>query len=396
MRVVLQSAAVGVVDSFPITGVRVAEQDPGEGIGGRRVNAIQDGQARGSTKSDVEHSVSVGRLYGNRRVDEEHRYSRQDRYLAVILSTVEFRPKGRSGSDRRCFALVPSQIADIAESVQRTRSRMPPETYVAEHTASSHIAAQALYHPTGSTEHLSSDEFEYTLRRNIVQQKGRTMQAVSKFIFGPSQEERVKKVQSQLRTEQRALDREMRQIDQGSTKTKAEIKKLAKKGDVKNAKILAREVVRAQKQKNRLAVSKARLNSINMQLQHQLAMYKVTGSMQKSTEIMKLSNQLVKLPEVSAVMRQMSAEMTKAGIMEELMEDALDSGVLGEDEDEMEEEAQDEVDKVLYQLTDGKLGQASTTDHLPDLAIEDPKLNEEQEQQDMQRMQAALDGLLRG
>lgn len=103
----------------------------------------------------------------------------------------------------------------------------------------------------------------------------------------------------------------MRQIDQGSTKTKAEIKKLAKKGDVKNAKILAREVVRANKQKNRLAVSKARLNSINMQLQHQLAMYKVTGSMQKSTEIMKLSNQLVKLPEVSAIMRQMSAEMTK-------------------------------------------------------------------------------------
>jgi division protein CdvB (Snf7/Vps24/ESCRT-III family) len=62
----------------------------------------------------------------------------------------------------------------------------------------------------------------------------------------------------------------MKQIDQGSTKTKAEIKKLAKKGDVKNAKILAREVVRASKQKNRLAVSKARLNSIGMQLQHQL------------------------------------------------------------------------------------------------------------------------------
>lgn len=135
----------------------------------------------------------------------------------------------------------------------------------------------------------------------------------------------------------------MRQIDQGSTKTKAEIKKLAKKGDVKNAKILAREVIRAQKQKNRLAVSKARLNSIHMQLQHQLgkhpdslteksrndtdklwlhnfvgsgdgcivAMYKLTGSMQKSTEIMKLSNQLVKLPEVSAIMRQMSGEMTK-------------------------------------------------------------------------------------
>lgn len=80
-------------------------------------------------------------------------------------------------------------------------------------------------------------------------------------------------MQSQLRSEQRALDREMRQIDQSSSKTKAEIKKLAKKGDVKNAKVLAREVVRAQKQKNRLAVSKARLNSIHMQLQHQLGKF---------------------------------------------------------------------------------------------------------------------------
>lgn len=49
-----------------------------------------------------------------------------------------------------------------------------------------------------------------------------------------------------------------------------EVKKLAKKGDVKSAKILAREVVRSNKQKTRLTVSKARLNSIGMQLQHQL------------------------------------------------------------------------------------------------------------------------------
>lgn len=41
------------------------------------------------------------------------------------------------------------------------------------------------------------------------------------------------------------------------------------------------------------------------------AMLKVTGTLQKSTEIMKLSNQLVKLPELSATMRQMSAEMMK-------------------------------------------------------------------------------------
>lgn len=82
--------------------------------------------------------------------------------------------------------------------------------------------------------------------------------------------ERVKAVQSQLRNEQRHLDREIKQIDAATNKAKAEVKKLAKKGDVKSAKILAREVVRSNKQKNRLTTSKARLNSIGMQLQHQL------------------------------------------------------------------------------------------------------------------------------
>ena len=40
-------------------------------------------------------------------------------------------------------------------------------------------------------------------------------------------------------------------------------------------------------------------------------MAKVTGALQKSTEIMKLSNQLVKLPQISQAMREMSMEMTK-------------------------------------------------------------------------------------
>ena len=42
-------------------------------------------------------------------------------------------------------------------------------------------------------------------------------------------------------------------------------------------------------------------------------MAKVSGSLQKSTEIMKLSNNLVKLPQISQTMREMSIEMTKVG-----------------------------------------------------------------------------------
>lgn len=43
------------------------------------------------------------------------------------------------------------------------------------------------------------------------------------------------------------------------------------------------------------------------------AMFKVTGSLQKSTEIMKLSNNLIKLPQMSKSMREMSGELMKVG-----------------------------------------------------------------------------------
>ena len=117
-----------------------------------------------------------------------------------------------------------------------------------------------------------------------------------------------------------------------TNKARQTVKQLATKGDVKSARILAREVVRSDKQKDRLSVSKARLGSIGHQLSQQMgeylvvnieslsdggctgssiAMAKVTGSLQKSTEIMKLSNQLIKLPQISQAMREMSMEMTK-------------------------------------------------------------------------------------
>ena len=40
------------------------------------------------------------------------------------------------------------------------------------------------------------------------------------------------------------------------------------------------------------------------------AMAKVTGALQKSTEIMKLSNSLIRLPQISQTMREMSMEMS--------------------------------------------------------------------------------------
>ena len=113
------------------------------------------------------------------------------------------------------------------------------------------------------------------------------MQSINRFLYGPTPEEKVRLWQGKLRAESRQLDREMRQVsvldslksrqvthdpqlDAATSKARLTVKQLATKGDVKSARILAREVVRSNKQKDRLSVSKARLGSIGTQLTQQL------------------------------------------------------------------------------------------------------------------------------
>ncbi|KJA30224.1 hypothetical protein HYPSUDRAFT_32361 [Hypholoma sublateritium FD-334 SS-4] len=216
------------------------------------------------------------------------------------------------------------------------------------------------------------------------------MQSINRFLYGPTPEERVRQWQTKLRSESRQLDREMRQLDLATSKARQSVKQLATKGDVKSARILAREVVRSNKQKDRLSVSKARLGSIGTQLSQQMAMIKVTGSLQKSTEIMKLSNALIKLPQISQTMREMSMEMTKAGIMEEMLEDTLD---MDEDE-ELEDEADAEVDKVLFELTNGKLGEAGSVG--TELPASENQLEDEETNRNMEKYREQLNGLLSG
>ncbi|KAJ3300930.1 Charged multivesicular body protein 3 [Kappamyces sp. JEL0829] len=201
------------------------------------------------------------------------------------------------------------------------------------------------------------------------------MSAIVDLLIGKrlTPEEQVKKWRSQMRSQERELDKTLRNIDQEQAKAKKLIKQAAKRNDMESCKILAREVVASNKAKNRIITSKAQMNSLVMNMQQQLGMAggvteqqvwipalisaavaKVTGALEKSTEVMKLVNRLMKLPAISQTMQTMSMEMMKAGVIQEMINDTLEAA----DEDEIEEEAQEEVDKVLYQLTDGVLGQA--------------------------------------
>ncbi|KAJ6840800.1 vacuolar protein sorting-associated protein 24-like protein 1-like [Iris pallida] len=122
---------------------------------------------------------------------------------------------------------------------------------------------------------------------------------------------------------------------------------------------LAKEIVRSKRAVNRLYENKAQLNSISMHLGELVATARTVGHLSKSAEVMKLVNNLMKAPQMAVTMQEFSKEMTKAGVLEEMVNDAVDSAL---DSEDIEEEIEEEVDKVLSELA------GETASQLPEAA----------------------------
>ncbi|KAG8512974.1 Charged multivesicular body protein 3 [Galemys pyrenaicus] len=180
-------------------------------------------------------------------------------------------------------------------------------------------------------------------------------------------------------------------IQREEEKVKRSVKDAAKKGQKDVCVVLAKEMIRSRKAVSKLYASKAHMNSVLMGMKNQLAVLRVAGSLQKSTEVMKAMQSLVKIPEIQATMRELSKEMMKAGIIEEMLEDTFESM---DDQEEMEEAAEMEIDKILFEITAGALGKAPSkvTDALPEpeppgaMAAEE----EEEEEEALEAMQSRL------
>jgi len=204
------------------------------------------------------------------------------------------------------------------------------------------------------------------------------------FGKGPDPKEQVRKWKQQLRHEQRVIDRQIRGIQREEQKVKASVKAAVKRGDVSNAKTLAKELVRSRKATNRMHASKATMNSVSMQMENQLAQVKMTGHMQKSTQVMSHMNRLIKVGDIQATMQEMQKEMMKAGIIEESMDEAME--VL--DDEDAEDAADEEVNKVLEELNVETMG---SVQHAPTRKVETAAAaEEEEEEEDMSAMRERL------
>lgn len=206
--------------------------------------------------------------------------------------------------------------------------------------------------------------------------------------------EMVNEWSSKIRKEMRVIDRQIRDIQREEEKVKRSIKEAAKKGDRDVCVILAKEMIHSKRAVTKLYASKAHMNSVQLSMKNQLSLLRVSGSLQKSTEVMKAMQNLIKVPEIQATMRDLSKEMMKAGIIEEMLEDTFESM---EDGEEMEEEAEAEVDKILFDITAGALGKAPSkvTDELPEMepARGATAASDEESEEDIEEMQSRLAAL---
>ena len=213
-------------------------------------------------------------------------------------------------------------------------------------------------------------------------------------LFGKSKsadpKEQVQEWCKKIRKEGYNLDRQINSIKREELKVSKSLKEAAKKGDNDVCKILAKEIINSRKSVNKLHTAKANLNSVQLQMKGQLATLKVSGALAQSADVMKSMSALVKIPETQKVMMELSKEMMKAGIIEEMLDDTMEGLNDGE---EMEDAAQEEIDKIILEITTGKLTDAPSAvkDTLP--AQEQQEEEEEESEGELEEMQSRLEAL---
>jgi charged multivesicular body protein 3 len=207
----------------------------------------------------------------------------------------------------------------------------------------------------------------------------------------------MRKCNAIIRKNVRQLDRDIGNLKVLDQKTKKYILDASKRSQknpsqakqaAAETRTFARELIRVRRQAARLNTSKAQLQSVQMQVNEAFSVRKIEGSLKASTSIMKDVNTLVRLPELTGTMRELSQELMKAGIIEEMVGDTLPNDELLEGEDE---EAETEVDKVLGEVLRGRLGKVDTVQE----EIQAPVAEEEDEDQEatLEQMRGRLEAL---
>ncbi|XP_076312564.1 charged multivesicular body protein 2a-like isoform X1 [Tachypleus tridentatus] len=169
------------------------------------------------------------------------------------------------------------------------------------------------------------------------------------FLFGhrKTPEEMLRQNQRALNKAMRDLDRERTKMEQQEKKLIADIKKMAKDGQMDAVKIMAKDLVRTRRYVKKFILMRANIQAVSLKIQTLRSQNAMAQAMKGVTKAMQAMNRQLNLPQIQKVMQEFEKQSEIMDMKEEMMNDAIDD-VMGDEEDEEEGEAL--VSQVLDEL----------------------------------------------
>merc|ERR1712080_457426 len=144
--------------------------------------------------------------------------------------------------------------------------------------------------------------------------------------------------------------------EQQEKKIIADIKKMAKAGQMDAVKIMAKDLVRTRRYVKKFMLMRANIQAVSLKIQTLKSQAAMANAMKGVTKAMGNMNKQMKLPEIQKIMMEFEKQSEIMDMKGEMMEDAIDD-VMGDEDDEEESDAivNQVLDELGLQLND-KLG----------------------------------------
>ncbi|XP_046859396.1 charged multivesicular body protein 2a-like [Xenia sp. Carnegie-2017] len=207
------------------------------------------------------------------------------------------------------------------------------------------------------------------------------------FLFGKRKtpEEMLKQNQRALNRAMRDLDRERGKLEAQEKKVIADIKKMAKQGQMDAVKIMAKDLIRTRRYVKKFMLMRTNIQAVSLRIQTLRSSNQMAQAMKGVAKAMGTMNKQLKLPQIQKIMMDFEKQSEIMDMKEEMMNDALDDA-LGDEDDEEESDAivTQVLDELGLQLNDeltglpqagGSIGSTSkATDKTPVAADADADL----------------------
>lgn len=160
-------------------------------------------------------------------------------------------------------------------------------------------------------------------------------------------EERLRENKRAINRSIRELDRERMTLERQEAQLIKDIKVTANKGQMSCVSIMALDLVRVRRHKNKFYEMRSQLQAINLRLQTVKSTQAMSESMKGVSNVMKKMNKEMDLPAMQSIMAEFMRESEKLGLTEEMMNDVIDDTVA---EDADQEEQENVVRQVLDEI----------------------------------------------